>query len=125
MGKINVTVHMGYGNQCVRDASDHSRIRHPCTSDTRLSVVGTTRIDMIMNQRVSALESSGSGVTVNGVLPSTIDTPANRASMSKSNPSSWTKPASIVETLIILVSNGARQIGGASIPVGSRSGVTP
>ena len=75
--------------------------------------------------RVLALESSGSGVTVNGVLPNTIDTPANRASMPKSGPSSWTKPVSIAETLIFLASDEARQISGAAIPVGTRGGVKP
>lgn len=75
--------------------------------------------------RVLALESSGSGVTVNGVLPSTIDTPANRASFPKADPSSWTKPASIAETLIFLASDAARQISGAAIPVGTRGGAKP
>lgn len=72
--------------------------------------------------RVLALESSGSGVTVNAVLPTTIDTPANRASMPTSDPSSWAKPASIAETLIFLASDAARQISGAAIPVGARGG---
>lgn len=75
--------------------------------------------------RVLALESSGSGVTVNGVLPSTIDTPANRASMPTHDPSSWTQPASIAETLIFLASDAARQISGAAIPVGARGSVPP
>jgi NAD(P)-dependent dehydrogenase (short-subunit alcohol dehydrogenase family) len=70
--------------------------------------------------RVLALELSGSGVTVNGVLPSTIDTPANRASMPKTDPSTWTKPESIADTLIFLASEEAGQISGAAIPVGTR-----
>ena len=72
--------------------------------------------------KVLALELSGSGVTVNGVLPNTIDTPANRASMPQTDPSTWTKPESIAETLLFLVSEAAGQISGAAIPVGTRVG---
>ena len=74
--------------------------------------------------RVSALELKGSGVTVNGVLPTTIDTPANRASMPQTDPSTWTKPESIAETLLFLASDEAGQINGAMIPVGTGGGAT-
>jgi NAD(P)-dependent dehydrogenase (short-subunit alcohol dehydrogenase family) len=70
--------------------------------------------------KVLALELSGSGVTVNGVLPNTIDTPANRASMPRTDPSTWTKPESIADTLVFLASEEARQISGAAVPVGVR-----
>jgi NAD(P)-dependent dehydrogenase (short-subunit alcohol dehydrogenase family) len=70
--------------------------------------------------RVLALELSGSGVTVNGVLPGTIDTPANRASMPQVDPSTWTKPESIADTLLFLASEEAGQISGAAIPIGAR-----
>ncbi|SLM47188.1 Short-chain dehydrogenase/reductase SDR [Nitrospira japonica] len=71
--------------------------------------------------RVLALELKGSGVTVNGVLPTTIDTPANRANMPEANPSSWTKPESIAELLTFLASDGAGQISGAAIPIGAHA----
>jgi len=70
--------------------------------------------------KVLALELSGSGVTVNGVMPNTIDTPANRASMPQTDPSTWTKPESIADTLLFLASEEARQISGAVIPIGVR-----
>lgn len=72
--------------------------------------------------RVLALELKGSGVTVNGVLPNTIDTPVNRASMPEVDPSAWTKPESIAETLLFLASEEAGQISGAAIPVGTNGG---
>ncbi|HWF62312.1 MAG TPA: SDR family oxidoreductase [Nitrospira sp.] len=74
--------------------------------------------------RVLALELKGSGVVVNGVLPTTIDTPANRASMSETDPSTWTKPKSIADTLLFLASDGAGQINGAMIPIGTGGGAT-
>ena len=73
--------------------------------------------------RVLALELKGSGVTVNGVLPTTIDTPANRASMPEVDPSTWTKPESIANTLLFLASEEASQINGAAIPVGTHGGM--
>jgi NAD(P)-dependent dehydrogenase (short-subunit alcohol dehydrogenase family) len=68
--------------------------------------------------RALSLELAGSGVTVNGVLPSTIDTPANRSNMPDADPSKWARPESIAQTLIFLASKEASQINGALIPIG-------
>jgi NAD(P)-dependent dehydrogenase (short-subunit alcohol dehydrogenase family) len=75
--------------------------------------------------RVLALELSGSGVTVNAVLPTTIDTPANRAAMPEADRSTWTSPGAIASTLTFLASDGAAQISGATIPIGVRGGALP
>jgi NAD(P)-dependent dehydrogenase (short-subunit alcohol dehydrogenase family) len=72
---------------------------------------------------VLALELKGSGVTVNGVLPTTIDTAANRASMPEVDPSTWAKPESIAEALLFLASEEAGQVSGAAIPVGTNGGI--
>jgi NAD(P)-dependent dehydrogenase (short-subunit alcohol dehydrogenase family) len=68
--------------------------------------------------RALSTELNGSGVTVNGVLPSTIDTPANRKAMPAADPSKWVRPESIAQTLIFLASDEAIQINGALIPIG-------
>jgi NAD(P)-dependent dehydrogenase (short-subunit alcohol dehydrogenase family) len=68
--------------------------------------------------RVMALELERTGVTVNGVLPSTIDTPANRESMPHADRSPWVKPESIAQVLLWLMSNETAAINGALIPVG-------
>ena len=68
--------------------------------------------------RVLSLELEGSGVTVNAVLPSTIDTPANRRAMPAADPSKWARPDSIAQTLTFLSSDAASQISGALIPIG-------
>lgn len=68
--------------------------------------------------RALALELAGSGVTINGLLPTTIDTPANRKSMPDVDPSKWVKPTSIADTLIFLASAEAGQTNGALIPLG-------
>ncbi|MEP6601829.1 MAG: SDR family NAD(P)-dependent oxidoreductase [Nitrospirota bacterium] len=69
--------------------------------------------------RVLALELEGAGVTVNGILPATIDTPANRESMPQADRSTWVKPESIAQVLVWLMSDEAAAINGALIPVGS------
>lgn len=69
--------------------------------------------------RVLAMELTGSGVTVNGILPATIDTPTNRRSMPDADPSKWVRPESLDQALIFLVSDEADQISGAVMPIGS------
>lgn len=68
--------------------------------------------------RTLSTELEGSGVTVNAVLPSTIDTPANRKAMPAADPSKWTRPDSIAQALAFLASDAASQINGALIPIG-------
>ena len=68
--------------------------------------------------RTLSSELDGSGVTVNAVLPSTIDTPANRKAMPAADPSKWARPESIAEALKFLASDAASQINGALLPIG-------
>lgn len=64
-----------------------------------------------------AEELAPAGVTVNAVLPSIIDTPANRADMPDADFSSWVQPAAIADVILFLASPAARAITGALIPV--------
>lgn len=64
-----------------------------------------------------AEELSGTGVTVNAILPSIIDTPTNRADMPNEDFSKWVQPAAIAEVILFLASPAARAITGALIPV--------
>jgi NAD(P)-dependent dehydrogenase (short-subunit alcohol dehydrogenase family) len=68
--------------------------------------------------RALSTELAGSGVTVNGVLPSTIDTPANRAAMPEADPSTWVRPESIAQLIAFLVADAGSQLNGALIPIG-------
>ena len=64
-----------------------------------------------------AEELADSSVTVNAVLPSVIDTPANRADMPDADPTGWVQPAALAEVILFLASPAARAISGALIPV--------
>ncbi|MCF8534515.1 MAG: SDR family NAD(P)-dependent oxidoreductase [Reyranella sp.] len=64
-----------------------------------------------------AAELKGRGVTVNAVLPSIIDTPANRADMPAADFSLWVTPADLAAVMLFLAGNGAGAVTGALIPV--------
>jgi len=68
-----------------------------------------------------AAETVAQGVTVNAVLPGTIDTAANRAAMPQADFSQWVRPDAIAETLVWLASDPSAATSGALIPVYGRS----
>ena len=59
-------------------------------------------------------------VTVNAVLPSTIDTAANRAGMPKADFSKWVTPKELADVILFLASDAASAVTGALIPVSGR-----
>jgi 3-oxoacyl-[acyl-carrier protein] reductase len=59
-------------------------------------------------------------ITVNAVLPSIIDTPANRTSMPKADFSKWVTPQELANVILFLVSDPASAVTGALIPVSGR-----
>jgi len=59
-------------------------------------------------------------ITVNAVLPSIIDTEANRKSMPKADFSKWVQPNELAEVILFLASDAASAITGALIPVAGR-----
>jgi NAD(P)-dependent dehydrogenase (short-subunit alcohol dehydrogenase family) len=64
-----------------------------------------------------AADLAGTGVRVNSVLPSIIDTEANRKAMPKADFAKWPKPEAIARVILFLCSADAEVIHGASIPV--------
>jgi NAD(P)-dependent dehydrogenase (short-subunit alcohol dehydrogenase family) len=59
-------------------------------------------------------------ITVNAVLPSTIDTAANRASMPKADFTKWVTPQELAEVMLFLASDAASGVTGALLPVSGR-----
>ena len=64
-----------------------------------------------------AQDVKGSGVRVNSVLPSIIDTEPNRKAMPTADFSKWPKPEEIAQVILFLCSPEAKLIHGAAIPV--------
>jgi NAD(P)-dependent dehydrogenase (short-subunit alcohol dehydrogenase family) len=67
-----------------------------------------------------AEEQKARGITVNAILPSIIDTPANRKDMPDADFAKWVTPAEIAEAIGFLISDAARGITGALIAVPGR-----
>jgi NAD(P)-dependent dehydrogenase (short-subunit alcohol dehydrogenase family) len=74
-----------------------------------------------VHRLTEALASEWKGkITVNAVLPSIIDTQANRASMPNADVSKWVRPEELAEVILFLASDAASAVTGALIPVSGR-----
>lgn len=68
-----------------------------------------------------AAEVLDDGVRINAVLPSTIDTPANRQAMPNADPSKWVSRESLCDVIGFLLSEASRDVSGAALPVYGRA----
>jgi NAD(P)-dependent dehydrogenase (short-subunit alcohol dehydrogenase family) len=68
--------------------------------------------------QVMAVELQGHGITVNAVLPGTMDTVANQASMPKADRALWVTTGSVAALVEWLLSDDAGIVTGAAIPAG-------
>lgn len=68
-----------------------------------------------------AAELREDGIHVNAVLPTIIDTPANRSAMPGADPNRWVAPDALAEVIGFLTSDSARAVHGALIPVSGLS----
>jgi NAD(P)-dependent dehydrogenase (short-subunit alcohol dehydrogenase family) len=66
-------------------------------------------------------EYKGDGIRCNAILPSVIDTPANRESMPNADHSKWVPPEQIAKVVRFLVSDDSAPTSGAGIPVYGRA----
>jgi NAD(P)-dependent dehydrogenase (short-subunit alcohol dehydrogenase family) len=64
-----------------------------------------------------AADLKGTGIRVNSILPSIIDTETNRKAMPNADVAKWPKPEEIARVILFLSSDEARLIHGASVPV--------
>ena len=68
-----------------------------------------------------AAETKDQGITVNAILPATIDHPANRASMPNADPKTWVQPEEAASLILFLTSTEASGITGVAIPISGRA----
>jgi NAD(P)-dependent dehydrogenase (short-subunit alcohol dehydrogenase family) len=66
---------------------------------------------------MAAGDVRGTGLTVNCVVPSIIDTPANRAAMPAAKHDAWPKVADVARTYLFLAAPESGLVNGAAIPV--------
>jgi NAD(P)-dependent dehydrogenase (short-subunit alcohol dehydrogenase family) len=80
-----------------------------------LSAYGAAKAAVLNLTQTLAKEGIGHGITVNAVLPSIIDTPANQAAMPNADRSTWLPPEEIASVLAFLASDDARILNGAAL----------
>lgn len=68
-----------------------------------------------------AAEVKSEGITVNAILPTTIDHPDNRARMPKVDPKTWPSPAEVAAVILFLSSRAASGVNGALVPIMGRT----
>lgn len=81
----------------------------------------TAKAAVIAFAQAVAVEYRDEGVRCNAILPSVIDTPANRASMPRADLSKWVAPAQIAGVVAHLLSDDGAVTSGAAIPVYGRA----
>jgi NAD(P)-dependent dehydrogenase (short-subunit alcohol dehydrogenase family) len=92
----------------------------PATS-ARAAAYATSKAAVVALAQAVAAEVLDFGVRVNAVLPSTMDTPANRAAMPGVDPGKWVSLASAAGVVAFLLGDEARDISGVALPVYGRA----
>jgi NAD(P)-dependent dehydrogenase (short-subunit alcohol dehydrogenase family) len=80
-----------------------------------------SKLGVVRLVEAAAAEGRGDGVRVNCIMPSIIDTPANRAGLPNAAHDRWPKPSELAAVLAFLVSDEAILISGAAVPVYGRA----
>jgi NAD(P)-dependent dehydrogenase (short-subunit alcohol dehydrogenase family) len=117
---------------CIRAAMPHMKrqgfgrivtvaSRYALAGDEELAAYSASKGGLVRLTEVAAAEGLAHGVTANAVLPSIIDTPANRAEMPGADASRWVAPEAIARVILFLCSDASAPISGAAIPVYGRS----
>jgi NAD(P)-dependent dehydrogenase (short-subunit alcohol dehydrogenase family) len=86
-----------------------------------ISAYAVAKAGILTFTETLASEVLKDNITVNAILPSVIDTPANRKAMPGADYSAWVKPEEIARVLIFLCSDASREISGAAIPIYGRA----
>lgn len=95
-------------------------VERPWTS-TKAAAYAATKSAAVTLAQVVSEETREFGVRLNAVLPSTIDTAANRSAMPTIDHNIWVRPESLAKVIAFLLSDDAADISGAVIPVYGRA----
>jgi NAD(P)-dependent dehydrogenase (short-subunit alcohol dehydrogenase family) len=95
----------------------HTASKTAVTPRPKQAGYAVSKAGVVALTEVIAAEVKGSGVTANVLLPSIIDTPANRRMMSSADTSKWVPPEHIGAAMRFLCSDAAASINGDRIPI--------
>jgi len=82
-----------------------------------VAAYGASKAALVSLIRSVAAENKDMGISVNAVLPATMDTPANRAAMPSADPAKWVQTAQVAQLLVSLAGDLLSQVSGAVIPI--------
>jgi NAD(P)-dependent dehydrogenase (short-subunit alcohol dehydrogenase family) len=92
----------------------------PWTS-ANASAYAASKAAVVALAEAAAAEVLDLGVRINAVLPSTLDTPANRRAMPSADPAKWVSLESAAAVVAFLLSEAARDVSGAALPLYGRA----
>jgi NAD(P)-dependent dehydrogenase (short-subunit alcohol dehydrogenase family) len=95
----------------------HTASRAAVVSRGTAFAYSVSKLGVLQLVTMAADEARGTRITVNCVVPSIIDTPANRAAMPDADHDSWPKVEDVARAYLFLASPGAQLVSGAAIPV--------
>lgn len=82
-----------------------------------IAAYGASKAALVSLVRSAALENKDPGITVNAILPGTMNTEANRKADPTADFSRWVPPENVADLVVFLTSDAAAHITGAAIPV--------
>jgi NAD(P)-dependent dehydrogenase (short-subunit alcohol dehydrogenase family) len=95
----------------------HTASRAALVTDGVGFAYSVSKLGVLHLVRMAAAETHGTGITVNAVVPSIIDTSANRSAMPKATHDFWPKVDEVAAVFLFLASPAAQLVSGAAVPV--------
>jgi NAD(P)-dependent dehydrogenase (short-subunit alcohol dehydrogenase family) len=95
----------------------HTASRAALQTDGSGFAYSVSKLGVLHLVQMAARETHGTAITVNAVVPSIMDTPANRAAIPGADYSSWPSVADVAAVFLFLASPAAALISGAALPV--------
>ena len=98
-----------------------SRVAPQPWTGARAAAYTASKAAVVALAQAVAAEVVNDGVRINAILPSTLDTPANRTAMSGADADKWVTLSSAAGVVAFLLSDDARDISGAAVPIYGRA----
>lgn len=83
----------------------------------KIAAYAASKAALVSLVRSAALENKDLGITVNAILPGTMNTEANRKADPQADFSRWVRPENVAALVVFLCSDAAADITGAAIPI--------
>jgi NAD(P)-dependent dehydrogenase (short-subunit alcohol dehydrogenase family) len=113
LARAAVPVMLGQGSGAIVNVAARAALVHAAGQ----SAYAASKAAALALMNVLAAELKGTGVRVNTILPSIIDSEANRRAMPGADFGKWPKPEELARVVLFLASDDARLVHGAAVPV--------